>query len=79
MNELIEYFPAILQGALITLKVALLSLLLAVLLGLTGAAARLSASRWLRFPAATYTTLIRGMPDLVLMLLVASVLCCAVA
>ena len=70
MNEIVEYFPAILQGALLTLKVALMSVLIAVLLGLTGAAARLSTSRWLRFPAVTYTTLIRGMPDLVLMLLV---------
>ena len=53
MNEIVEYFPAILQGALLTLKVALMSVLIAVLLGLTGAAARLSTSRWLRFPAVT--------------------------
>ena len=70
MNELVEYFPAILQGSLVTLKVALLSVLLAILFGLAGAASRLSTSRWLRFPAVAYTTLIRGMPDLVLMLLV---------
>ena len=70
MNELIEYFPAILEGSWVTLKVALMSVTLAVLFGLIGASSRLSASRWLRFPAVAYTTLIRGMPDLVLMLLV---------
>ncbi len=70
MSALLDYLPAILQGALVTLQVAILALLLAVLLGLAGATARLSSVSWIRFPAVTYTTLIRGIPDLVMMLLV---------
>jgi histidine transport system permease protein len=42
---------------------------LAFVLGLIGAAAKLSRNRWLTVPANIYTTLIRGVPDLVLMLL----------
>lgn len=64
------YGPRILEGALVTLEVALLSLLLALLLGLATAAAKLSHNLMLRGLATAYTTLIRGVPDLVLMLLI---------
>lgn len=64
------FAPAILQGLVLTLSVALLSLLLACVLGLAAALAKLSRSPALRVPAAVYTTLIRGLPDLVLMLFV---------
>lgn len=64
------YLPTILEGAGVTLQVALLSLLLALVSGLAGAAARLAKSPLLRWPAALYTTVVRGVPDLVLMLLV---------
>jgi arginine/ornithine transport system permease protein len=64
------YLPSLLEGARLTLGVALASLLLALLLGLIGAAAKLSASPMLRGAATLYTTLIRGVPDLVLMLLI---------
>ena len=57
------------KGTLETIQLALLSLIFAFVLGLIGAAAKLSRSRWLSFPATIYTTLIRGVPDLVLMLL----------
>ena len=64
------YGPSLLEGALLTLGVALASLLIAFGLGLAGALASLSRSRVLRTVAGTYTTVIRGVPDLVLMLLV---------
>jgi arginine/ornithine transport system permease protein len=64
------YLPGLLEGARLTLGVALASLLLALLLGLAGAAAKLSPSRFLRSAATVYTTVIRGVPDLVLMLLI---------
>lgn len=64
------YATSLLEGAWITLSVALLSLVVAVLLGLIGAMAKLSRSVWLRGMAQVYTTLIRGVPDLVLMLLI---------
>ena len=66
---LLSYLPSLLAGALTTLSVALLSLALAAVLGLAGASARLSRSRALRAVATAYVTLIRGVPDLVLMLL----------
>lgn len=61
--------PQILLGTLATIKLALLSLLVAVLIGLLGASSKLSSNRWLRTFATGYTTLIRSMPDLVIMLL----------
>ncbi|MWL74131.1 ABC transporter permease subunit, partial [Escherichia coli] len=60
----------ILQGALVTLELALSSVVLAVLIGLAGAGAKLSANRALALIFEGYTTLIRGVPDLVLMLLI---------
>lgn len=64
------YLPSLLEGLRLTLGVALASLAVAVLLGLAGAAAKLSGSAFWRRAATVYTTLIRGVPDLVLMLLV---------
>ncbi|MFP3517574.1 ABC transporter permease [Pseudomonas sp. SIMBA_077] len=62
--------PLLLEGTWMTLKLSVLSLALSVLLGLLGASAKLSHLTLLRLPAQLYTTLIRGVPDLVLMLLI---------
>jgi arginine/ornithine transport system permease protein len=70
MFDLQGYGPSILQGALLTIEVALLSLVLASALGMLGALASLSGSRVARAVATLYTTVVRGVPDLVLMLLV---------
>jgi arginine/ornithine transport system permease protein len=64
------YYVAILQGALLTVGVSLAALLVAIALGLVGAAAKLSGRPLLVGLATSYTTLIRGIPDLVLMLLI---------
>ena len=64
------YLPAILGGLALTLQVAALSLLIAMLFGLAGAFAKLSDNRLLRGLAGTYTTVIRGVPELVLMLII---------
>ncbi|HET8704607.1 ABC transporter permease [Castellaniella sp.] len=64
------YGPLLLAGTWVTIKLALLSLAVAVGLGLLGAWAKLSASWSARLVATAYTTLIRGVPDLVLMLLI---------
>ncbi|MEQ5835400.1 ABC transporter permease [Marinobacter sp. NFXS9] len=69
MLDLHGYGPSILKGAVITVELALLSLLLAVVLGLIGASSKLSGNRGLNAGATVYTTLIRGVPDLVMMLL----------
>jgi histidine transport system permease protein len=62
--------PILLEGTWMTIKLSVLSLALSVLLGLLGASAKLSRLALLRISAQIYTTLIRGVPDLVLMLLI---------
>lgn len=69
MLDLKGYGPALLEGAVVTIELAFLSLALALVLGLMGASAKLSHNRLLKGTATTYTTLIRGVPDLVMMLL----------
>ena len=64
------YAVSLLEGLVVTITVALASLAIACALGLLGASAKLSRVAALRWAAAAYTTLIRGVPDLVLMLLV---------
>lgn len=64
------YGPLLLAGTWVTIKLAVLSLGVAVVLGLLGASAKLSSQRGVRGLGIAYTTLIRGVPDLVLMLLI---------
>ncbi|WP_460950746.1 ABC transporter permease [Pseudomonas marginalis] len=64
------YAPLLLRGVWVTLQLALLSLLLGLVFGLLGAGAKLSKVRTSRICAQLYTTLIRGVPDLLLMLLI---------
>ncbi|MCW5262865.1 ABC transporter permease subunit [Verminephrobacter eiseniae] len=65
---LIEHVPHIAAGVTVTMTVALGSLAVAVALGLVGAACKLSGSRLLTLLAATYSTLVRGVPELVWLL-----------
>ena len=65
-----EFATTILAAGATTLLLGLASLLLAVILGLAAAFAKLSRSRVLRRAAALYTFIVRGIPDLVVMLLV---------
>ena len=64
------YGPVILEGAWLTLQLALSSMALAIVLGLIGVALRLSPVRWLARLGDLYSTVIRGIPDLVLILLI---------
>lgn len=70
MINLHGYGASIAEGTLLTVGVSLNSLAIALLLGICAALAKLSGSRSLKFIAEIYTTVIRGIPDLVLMLLV---------
>ena len=70
MSYVIDYLPLILKGMLLTVELALLALLIAFVLGLIGALAKLSKSRIARSAAGIYTTLIRGTPELVTMTLI---------
>lgn len=69
MLDLHGYGPSLLKGALVTVELALASLVLALILGLLGASSKLSGNRGLYAGATFYTTVIRGVPDLVMMLL----------
>lgn len=64
------FSEVIFKGAIVTLELALSSVILAVIIGLVGAGAKLSKNRPLAILFEGYTTLIRGVPDLVLMLLI---------
>lgn len=70
MDELIARLPFLLEGAMVTVSVSILSAFISVILGLITAAAKLSKSRIALSIASVYTTVIRGVPDLVMMLLI---------
>lgn len=67
MSETASYLYGIVQAAPLTIAVALVSLLISIAIGLPVASARLSRFWFINQPAALYTTLFRGIPDLVLM------------
>lgn len=70
MENLIEYAPLLLRGAVTTLALALAALLMATLLGGLGAMGKISGGRIVRSVVFGYTTIVRGVPDLVLILLI---------
>ncbi|SEK33696.1 histidine transport system permease protein/arginine/ornithine transport system permease protein [Roseovarius nanhaiticus] len=70
MDLILEYRSQLIDGTLMTIQLALSSLAIALVFGLLGAWAKLSASRAARRIAGLYTTVVRGVPDLVLILLV---------
>ena len=69
MDSVWEYRNLLLSGTAVTIQLALASLTLSVLLGLIGASAKLAVNPISRRIASIYTTLVRGVPDLVLMML----------
>ena len=70
MFNLAGYGQQIFNGTVTTIELSVLSLLVSFVLGLFGASAKLAKSRVLRGIGTVYTTIIRGVPDLVLMLLI---------
>ncbi|ADU91841.1 ABC transporter permease [Taylorella equigenitalis] len=66
----LDYLPRVLEGALVTLEVALLSVILAVVIGFIGALFRLSKNRIISFIGTFYSTFVRGVPDIVWMLMI---------
>jgi His/Glu/Gln/Arg/opine family amino acid ABC transporter permease subunit len=58
-----------LQGAGVTLEVAFTTLFFGLAFGLLGAAAKLSKTAWLRVPVTTVTSLLRGVPEFVILLI----------
>jgi His/Glu/Gln/Arg/opine family amino acid ABC transporter permease subunit len=62
--------PALGSGLIVSLNVALLSLLFASIIGFLVAIAKLSKVKIIRFIATSYTVMVRGVPDLVMMFLI---------
>ncbi|MBB5374136.1 ABC transporter permease [Acidocella aromatica] len=70
MFDLAGYGQQIFNGTVTTIELSVLSLVLSFIIGLLGASAKLARHRVLRGIGTVYTTIIRGVPDLVLMLLI---------
>ena len=70
MLDLKGYGWMLWEGLLITLAVGLCAMAVALLLGLLGAWGKLSHARAARAVAETYTTVIRGVPELLLILII---------
>lgn len=64
------YSHLLLSGGLLALALGVLSLVVAIVLGLLSASARISDSRTLRILSTIYTTITRSIPDLILLLLI---------
>lgn len=64
------YGHLLLDGFVVTVMVGVLSMALAIVIGLFGAWAKLAPSPVVRWLANVYTTVVRGVPELVMILLV---------
>ncbi len=70
IHLLIERLPILLQGSALVLGLGILALLVSLVLGMAIALCRLSSVRPLSYFGLAYTTIIRGIPELVLLLLI---------
>ncbi|MCT8973782.1 ABC transporter permease [Microbaculum marinisediminis] len=70
MPDLQGFGPMLAQGALMTIQVALFSAFFGVLIGIVVAMMKLSSSRTAQIVGDAYTTIVRGVPALVLILLI---------
>jgi His/Glu/Gln/Arg/opine family amino acid ABC transporter permease subunit len=68
--DLEGYGGLLFNGAKLTVLIGGLAMIIAIVLGLLAALCKISRLKILRFFAETYTTIIRGVPELVLILLV---------
>ncbi len=70
MSDLAGWWDDYFWGALVVLKVFCVALVLTLVFGLAGAAAKLSGNRVLRSIANVYTVVFRGTPELILLLII---------
>ncbi|WP_433885570.1 ABC transporter permease [Pseudomonas vranovensis] len=68
--DLYGFGPALMAGTLMTVKLALSALLLGLVLGLLGALAKTSPYKPLQWLGGFYSTLVRGVPELLWVLLI---------
>lgn len=67
-KNIAAYGWMLIDGVILTIEIALLSFMVAILFGLIGAYGKLGRSRINRFIANCYTVIIRGIPEYVLLL-----------
>lgn len=70
MDLALEWAGPFLAGALVVLEIFLASLVLTVVFGLLGASAKLSGSPVLRWLGQAYTTVFRGTPEILILLII---------
>lgn len=68
--DLYGFGPALAAGTLMTIKLALSALAVGLVLGLLGALARTSTIKPLQWLGGTYSTIVRGVPELLWVLLI---------
>ncbi len=69
-SSFIERIPLLIKGATTTISVALLALAISIFIGIIFALLRLSKNRFATVTSFIYTTIVRGIPELILMLLI---------
>lgn len=70
MSDLAGFGPQLLAGAAVTVELAFGALALGLVLGLLGAAAKLSPRGWIRRPVTLFLNLLRGVPEFLILLIV---------
>ena len=70
MNMIQEFFPFLLKGTWVTVKLSLSSLAVGLLLGMLGALAKISTHTMARFLSIGITSVIRGVPELLILFLI---------
>lgn len=68
--DLHGFGPALVAGTLVTIQLALSSLALGLVLGLLGALAKTSPNKFLQGLGGTYSTIVRGVPELLWVFLI---------
>jgi polar amino acid transport system permease protein len=65
-----QYFPYLLQGAVVTLELSFISMACAMALGLLAAMGRLSGKRWIEWPILAYVEIWRDVPLIVQLMVI---------
>ena len=70
MQNLIDYFPLLMQGLEVTLTLAVSTVIVGLVLGMLLALAKLSRHAWLSRPAFALTNFLRGIPEFLVLLVI---------
>jgi polar amino acid transport system substrate-binding protein len=65
LSQYLSFVPLLLRGALVTVEISIAAMVVAVLLGLMLAIARVFGPRWIAWPTVAFIELVRGTPLLI--------------